>query len=504
MDFIQNLGSLRSPVGTYANLPITGNTLGDLRIVSDIGALYTWMLSSGSGSLSDWKKVTVSSFNDLKGKPDSSVLAINDAMQSYVRLCINVIWLSFIYIVNKYTYLYKMVGGMIDRFLNEDAIDTTRCINQLHQPITMPEGKYSSSDIATWYMPKKDGMDANTLFLLHGKGITRIGGEVGGFTFKDLLRQSLNAFNVSTDLVATKFGNGSMYFDGNYATYILCSGVDRNSILENKDFEYDFWFNSSKDGFNPFLISAGISIYKTVDNKIKAEITCLDGYEEDGSGIVTVLSAEGTSIISDGNWYHLAVQRRNGYIEIFVNGVKEATSLVTDNKQLQSNANLVLGQGQYQGENNTITGWYNGYLEEFRYSVDVVRYPSNFIPMTREYNSSSTEERMTIQSNGFEADATPTSARICIFEEDVDVINPNTDLKAYISRDAGTTFSEVTLERVSDMPEILFHSSSDVNWNIFTGAVDLSSQPNGKEVVYKIISLNNKDLRIRAVAINWK
>ena len=43
MAFIQNLGSLRSPVGTYANLPITGNTLGDLRIVSDIGALYTWI-----------------------------------------------------------------------------------------------------------------------------------------------------------------------------------------------------------------------------------------------------------------------------------------------------------------------------------------------------------------------------------------------------------------------------------------------------------------------------
>ena len=77
MAFIQNLGSLRSAVSTYANLPISGNTLGDLRIITDLGVLYTWMSSSGSGDLTNWKKVTVSSFNDLTGRPQSSPLAID-------------------------------------------------------------------------------------------------------------------------------------------------------------------------------------------------------------------------------------------------------------------------------------------------------------------------------------------------------------------------------------------------------------------------------------------
>ena len=59
MAYVQQLGQMRSPAATYAALPITGNVLGDLRIIQDLGSLYTWMSSSGSGSLSDWKKVTV-------------------------------------------------------------------------------------------------------------------------------------------------------------------------------------------------------------------------------------------------------------------------------------------------------------------------------------------------------------------------------------------------------------------------------------------------------------
>ncbi len=74
MAFVQRLGSLRSPVSTYANLPITGNVLGDLRILTDLGVLYTWTSESGSGTLANWKKVTVSSYNDLTNRPVISPL----------------------------------------------------------------------------------------------------------------------------------------------------------------------------------------------------------------------------------------------------------------------------------------------------------------------------------------------------------------------------------------------------------------------------------------------
>jgi hypothetical protein len=40
--------------------------------------------------------------------------------------------------------------------------------------------------------------------------------------------------------------------------------------------------------------------------------------------------------------------------------------------------------------------------------------------------------------------------------------------------------------------------------NFLVGTVDFSSQPNGKEIVYKITTHNNKDILIKSVAVNWK
>jgi hypothetical protein len=95
MAFIQQLGQMRSPATTYATLPISGNVLGDLRIVSDIGCLYTWMSSSGSGSLTDWKKVTVSSYNDLTGRPSSTPLAIDNIITCIRNIMMNYVLIMF-------------------------------------------------------------------------------------------------------------------------------------------------------------------------------------------------------------------------------------------------------------------------------------------------------------------------------------------------------------------------------------------------------------------------
>jgi hypothetical protein len=205
------------------------------------------------------------------------------------------------------------------------------------------------------------------------------------------------------------------------------------------------------------------------------------------------------SSLSIDAWNHVVVQRRNGIFEIYLNGTLDAQS------------------ASYPGAfyyHQTITiGSFTGYLEEFRYArgMGVNHFTGTFTPLSREYNYSATEKVMKLQSNGFEASAVPTSVRMILLEEDIDVIDPNTDLKAYVSRDAGTTFSQVTLERISEMPDVIGNLywwetplPLDVKANIFTGAVDISSQPNGKEMVYKITSHNNKDLRIRSVTLEWK
>jgi hypothetical protein len=499
-DFIQNLGSLRSPISTYANLPITGNVLGDLRILTDVGDLYTWTSESSSGDLTNWKKVTVSSYNDLTGRPDSSVLAINDATQSYVRLCLNHVWLLYIYAVNALATIYKMVAGFMDRFNTSDevGIDLTKCENQVYLTRTLRNiGYEGATDDATWYAPNKNDLDNNTKMLIHGREVLNSIG--GAFEFRDLMRTHYIAHDVIGNNTITKFGNGSMDFTslGSYvevANEVLIGGVQSPY---NMDFSCDFWIYPLSDATEETIFTHSTLVIKKTDaNKIL--MTMEIGETEEYLNQI-IVSLESLSSITIDSWNHVVVQRRNGIFEIYINGTLDIQS------------------ASYPGAfyyHQTITiGSFFGYLEEFRYArgMGVNHFTGSFTPLTREYNYSATEKVMKLQSNGFEAAAIPTSARIVLFEEDIDVIDPNTDLKAYISRDGGTTFSQVTLERISDMPDVagkLYWYEAplptDVLSNIFTGAVNISTQPSGKEMVYKITSHNNKDLRVRSVTVEWK
>ena len=72
-----------------------------------------------------------------------------------------------------------------------------------------------------------------------------------------------------------------------------------------------------------------------------------------------------------------------------------------------------------------------------------VRYPNNTF---------SSVGNMTLQSNAFTAQVAPSSARIIMDEQAyVGTTTLNTDVKAYASRDNGTTFSQITLVKQADI-----------------------------------------------------
>lgn len=102
---------------------------------------------------------------------------------------------------------------------------------------------------------------------------------------------------------------------------------------------------------------------------------------------------------------------------------------------------------------------------------------------------------MVLQSNAFTAvtPSDPTEARIVVFEEDVDAVTLNTDLKAYASRD-GTTFTQITLADEGD-----YESGKQ----ILTGSVDISGQPAGTSMKWKLTTHNTKRLKVHGVALQW-
>ena len=60
-----------------------------------------------------------------------------------------------------------------------------------------------------------------------------------------------------------------------------------------------------------------------------------------------------------------------------------------------------------------------------------------------------------------------------------------------MSRDGGTTFTQVSLLDAGEFG----------NGNLLTGTVDLSSQPSGTDMVWKIETDNNKELDIHGVGL---
>jgi hypothetical protein len=100
----------------------------------------------------------------------------------------------------------------------------------------------------------------------------------------------------------------------------------------------------------------------------------------------------------------------------------------------------------------------------------------------------------TIVSSTFTSSSVATSARIVVFQEDVETPTLNTDIIASVSRD-GTNFTNATL---SDSGYVTGSSGQ----RILTGQADISGQPSGQSMRWKL-ALANNTVKIHGVALQW-
>jgi hypothetical protein len=100
----------------------------------------------------------------------------------------------------------------------------------------------------------------------------------------------------------------------------------------------------------------------------------------------------------------------------------------------------------------------------------------------------------TIVSNAFTSTSVATSARIVVFEENIDTPTLNTDIIASVSRD-GTNFTNATL---SDSGYVTGSSGQ----RILTGQADISGQPSGQSMRWKL-QLANNQVKIHGVSLSW-
>lgn len=212
------------------------------------------------------------------------------------------------------------------------------------------------------------GIDSFTKLMLHCDGSD------GSTTFTDSSASAHSitvSGNAQIDTAQSKFGGASGLFDGTGDLLTTPSSTD--FAFGTGTFTLDAWvrFNSVAG----FLMT--IFQFPTPDMR-------LIGYNP-GSPVVAFYAASGiqitgTTVLSTGTWYHVAVARSGTSTKLFLNGTQEG-STYSDSNDYSSSAQTVKVASQSGS-------WeLNGWLDEIRISKGVARWTANFTPPTAPYDA---------------------------------------------------------------------------------------------------------------------
>jgi len=126
---------------------------------------------------------------------------------------------------------------------------------------------------------------------------------------------------------------------------------------------------------------------------------------------------------------------------------------------------------------------------------------SGIVLLRRETTSTATGADLTLQSTDVSAESEPDYGDIVVLMEDGEgTATLNTDIKGYVSRDSGTTFTQGTFVDEgtwgTDKKVLAFHD------------LDISAQPSGTSMCYKVTTHNqssgSKETNIYATSIGWR
>lgn len=162
--------------------------------------------------------------------------------------------------------------------------------------------------------------------------------------------------NAQLDTAQKQFGTASLLLDGT-GDYLTGDGSD-DFAFGSDDFTVDFWVRPNTTGTQlnfydsrNFGQSTGaqLVIYKTSGNKAAVFVQ--------GATVLT-----GTTNLTTGAWFHIAVTRTSGVTRLFVNGSQEGGTFSDSNVYTNSPTGPIIGA---QADTLAASFW-NGWIDELR------------------------------------------------------------------------------------------------------------------------------------------
>ena len=227
---------------------------------------------------------------------------------------------------------------------------------------------------------KATGTTAGDVHFPKVKLLLPFNGSNGATSTTDSSNSNNSVTFVGTAQISTaqsKFGGSSMLFDGDSDYLTVTNSSFSTFNASGATFTIEFWvYFNSISGQQDFVMnyansSGGLIIRKTTGHVIQ---TNLSG---DGDDIT------GTTTVSTGQWYHVALSGSSGSYKLFLNGTQEGSTYT---------GSLGAGSSTYQiGAfywSGNLYGPLNGYLDDMRFTAGLARYTSNFTPPTTAHSTS--------------------------------------------------------------------------------------------------------------------
>lgn len=218
--------------------------------------------------------------------------------------------------------------------------------------------------------------DAYTKSLLHFNGAD------GSTTFTDESGKTwARGGDAQIDTAQYKFGGASGLFDGT-GDYIETADHDDWNIGSG-DFTADCWIRPAADN-QDYKCLFGQAEASGLDTTKSWLIWLRDDESVEGliaSGGTLYYAKTAASTYAANTWLHLALVRYGNSLTLYANGVAGTTVAdVTGVSATNSAGKLSLGRmGEYNGT------YYNGWIDEFRFSKGIARWTANFTPPDRPY-----------------------------------------------------------------------------------------------------------------------
>uniref|UniRef100_A0A6M3KFW8 Putative baseplate wedge initiator n=1 Tax=viral metagenome TaxID=1070528 RepID=A0A6M3KFW8_9ZZZZ len=218
-------------------------------------------------------------------------------------------------------------------------------------------------DTYTKLMLHMDGTDASTTFTDEiGKTVTPVG-------------------NVQIDTAQKKFGTASGLFDGT-GDYLSLADSDDWKVGTG-DFTVDFWIRyNDKTGNQQYFAYITSSPFNL---RLSLELggTTISVYTNGTNRLTPTWSP------SDGTQYHIALVRYSGTITLYIDGV--ALSSVADTQDISTGDAFYIG---YRGD-PADQRYFNGWIDEFRFSKGIARWTADFTPPTAAYSNTQSSSTLT-------------------------------------------------------------------------------------------------------------